>query len=208
MKIPTSLLILLAGIGSATAATVNIQISQGANQATNFANRDGTVSNGLVWGLIVSTADNQFTTGAGFAGAQLGTSLNGTRLYNSDDYFFGSTVLTAQATFADAANPGKITILNAIQVNVPGTNPVATGNPFAIVWFDPSVTSANQFISNPTFYGILSDPSWVIPAGGATQNISNYFASSPDPVRLANIIPEPSSALLGLMGLLAAFRRR
>lgn len=203
-------LLALASIGLAPAATVNIQISQGANQATNFANKDGSQSNGLVWGILISTANTSFSLI--LSSFQLGTSLNGTRLGQSDDYLIMSPVLTAQGNAGDLANPGKITSLNSIQINDPLINDIQTGDQFAIIWFDSTVTSPTQDLIGGEWYGIMTNAAWVIPAAGATQNISASFATSPDPVKLANdnVVdgPEPSSVLLGLLGALGLFRRR
>lgn len=209
MKLTSFAALLIATTGLATAATVNIQISQGSNQATNFANADGTISNGLVWGLMFSTADSNFSVFE--PGFTLSTSLNGTLIPTTDDYFISSSVLTAQGTTTDIANPGKINIMNSIQMNVPATNAIVTGTPFAIVWFDSTITSATQALGGGTKYGLLSNPAWTIPAAGATQNISSFFAGSPDPVKLANtftVVPEPSAALLGAIGALGLLRRR
>lgn len=211
MKLSKLLALACLFAGSAGAATVNIQISQGSNQATNFANAAGNVSNGLVWGLMISTGNNTFSTFA--AGYQLSTSLNGTLLPDTDDYFISSAVLTAQGTTTDLANPGKINILNGIQMAVPATNAIVTGNQFAIVWFDSTVTSATQTLTGGTSYGLLTNAAWTIPAGGATQNISASFTGSPDPVKLADDfvvtgVPEPTTALLGLLGVAGLIRRR
>lgn len=211
MKLQKYLALVAAMTGLASAATVNVQISQGANQATNFANADGSVSNGLVWGLIFSTGNSTFSVfDNGFV---LSTSLNGTLIAGTDDYFISSAVLTAQGTTTDAANPGKINIMNSIQMNVPATNSIVTGTPFAVIWFDSTVTSATQALGAGTKYGILTDPLMVVPAAGATQNVSSLFSTTPDPTKLANGrtvtgIPEPSSALLGAIGALGLLRRR
>lgn len=210
MKFAKLALLAIAAAGSAHAATVNIQISQGANQATNFASRDGNTSNGLVWGLIISTGNTTFADIP--ANFQLSTSLDGTLIPGSDDYLIMSTVLTAQGTTTDAANPGKINIMNGITMNVPATNAIVTGNQFAIVWFDTSITSATQNTAGGgQWYGLLTNAAWTIPAAGATQNISAAFSTSPDPVKLADdvrIAPEPSAMLLGLLGAVGLLRRR
>lgn len=202
---------MVAMTGLASAATVNFQISQGANQATNFTSANGTVSNGLVWGLMFSTTNTTFSVfDQGFT---LSTSLNGTLIPGTDDYFISSAVLTAQGTTTDAANPGKINILNSVQMAVPATNAIVAGNQFAVVWFDSTVTSATQQLAGGNKYGLITDPAWVVPAAGATQNISTFFATSPDPVKTASAftvtgIPEPSAALLGAIGALGLLRRR
>jgi hypothetical protein len=209
MKLTKYAALLIGITGFASAATVNIQVSQGANQATNFTNADNSISNGLVWGLMFSTADASFSEFA--PGFVLSTSLNGTLIPTTDDYFISSSVLTAQGTTTDIANPGKINIMNSIQMNVPATNAIVTGTPFAIVWFDSTITSATQALGGGTKYGLLSNAAWTIPAAGATQNISSFFSASPDPWKLANtftVVPEPSAAILGAIGALGLLRRR
>lgn len=210
MKFAKLALLAIAAAGSAQAATVNIQISQGANQATNFASRDGNTFNGLVWGLIISTGNNTFTDIP--QGFQLSTSLNGTLIPGSDDYLIMSAVLTAQGTQGDIANPGKINALNGVVMNDAATNAIVTGNQFAIVWFDTSITSPTQSTANGgQWYGIMTNAAWTIPAAAGTRNVSADFATTPDPVKLADdvrIAPEPSAMLLGLLGAVGLLRRR
>jgi hypothetical protein len=210
-----TLLFTLACTGLAPAATVNIQFSQGVNQATNFSSYDGTVSNGLVWGIMVSTSNTTF--GAIPYDFQLGTSLAGALIPGTDDYLIISSVLTAQGTTGDAANPGKINTLNSIQMNVPGTNNIVTGNQFALIWFDSVITSPTQNLWTGVqpygflAYGIMTDPSWTIPAAGTTRNVSASFSTSPDPVKRANdfvIVPEPGATLLAVLSATLLFRRR
>lgn len=208
MKIVKLVVSMLAALGCAQAATVNIQISQGANQATNFASKDGTTSNGLVWGIIVSTTNNTFSQLP--QNFQLGTSLNGILIPGTDDYFIASTNLTAQGTQGDLANPGKITSLNSVAINV-AENAITTGNQFAIVWFDTSVTSPTGSLTGGQWYGLMTNAAWTIPAASGTQNISAFFSATPDPVKNADdiqIAPEPSAMLLGLLGALGLLRRR
>lgn len=219
MKLQNLILALALGsAATASAATVVVQFSSGtATVATGFADALGSASAGLAWGIIVSNGDSVFspvpegfmlstTTGSGTAGTQLGL---------TNDYYFGSSVLTAaQATGGEAGVLGKIGQLSAITKGVSAL----TGSPFALVWFDRSVTSATGTVAGGTKYGLLTDPSFVIPADGVTQSLATAAAlnggASGDLVKPANTVtvvnsvPEPSATLLGVIGALGLLRRR
>lgn len=213
MKLTKYILALVFLSKLASAATVNIQISQGANQATNFANAAGSASNGLVWGLMISSSDNVFS--ALPENFQLSNNLGGSLIPTTDDYFISSSIFTSQGTTADSGNFGKINIMNGIVISVPATNALVPGNRFAIVWFDSTVTSSTQALAGGTQYGLLTNSTFVLPAAAGTTNVSSFFSASPDPVKTANTftvptasVPEPSAALLGMLGALGLLRRR
>jgi hypothetical protein len=211
MKMSKYIVMFAVTVGVASAATVNIQISQGANQATNFQNANGTVSNGLVWGLMFTTGDSTFSALPG--DYVLSTSLNGKLIPGTDDYFIASSSLTIQGSAADAANPGKIVSILGVVSNVPATNPIVAGTKFAVVWFDTAVASNAATLVGGQQYGLLTNPLMVVPADGGTTNVSALFSTNPDPAKPANQftvtgIPEPSAALLGALGVLGLLRRR
>ncbi len=218
MKVKNLVLALvLASAASSSAATVVVQFSAGtATVATGFADALGSAAAGLAWGIIVSNGDAVFSpVPEGFMlSTTTGLGTNGTQLGVSNDYFFGSSVLTAaQATGGEAGTLGKIGQLTAITKGVGAV----TGSAFALVWFDRSVTSATGTVTGGTKYGLLTDPSFVIPADGVTQSLATAAAlnggASGDLVKPANTftvqgVPEPSAALLGALGALGLLRRR
>lgn len=205
---------LIATMSFSSAATVVVQFSSGtATIATGFADASGSAAAGLVWGIIVSNGDNVFTDiPANFVLSTTTSATSGTQIGSSNDYYFGSSVLTAnQATGAEAGALGKIGSLSNITKGPSAT----TGASFALVWFDRSITSPTGTITGGTKYGVLTDPIFLIPADGVTQNLTAAAAlnggASGDPLKLANtvtVIPEPSAALLGAIGALGLLRRR
>lgn len=218
MKIVKLVLLLTASsVGLSSAATVIVQFSSGtATVATGFADASGSAAAGLVWGIIVSNGDGVFSplTENFVLTTTTGTGTNGSQIGSSNDYYFGSSVLTSnQATGGEAGALGKINSLGAI---TKGTG-AATGSAFALIWFDRSVTSATGTLAGGTKYGLLTDPAFVIPADGVTQNLASSAAlnggAASDPLKLANSItiagvPEPSAVLLGALGALGLLRRR
>jgi len=200
----------IATSGFASAATCVVQFSNGTNLATGFADASGSAAAGLVWGIIVSNGDNLFTniTKDFVLATTLGTGTAGTQIGTSNDYYFGSSVLTAnQTTGGEAGALGKIGSLTAITQGASAT----IGSAFALVWFDRTITSATGTIVAGTKYGILTDAAFVIPASGLTANLSAPFSATGDPIKSANtvtVVPEPSAALLGALGALGLLRRR
>ncbi|MEM1084261.1 MAG: PEP-CTERM sorting domain-containing protein [Verrucomicrobiota bacterium] len=198
---------------SASAATVTLQMSQGVTNAVNFADQGGTPQAGLTWGIIVDSGNN----GVDFAnllGATLSTTTDGIQLGGSDDYLFISgnlsgTLPNIPAFGAEANATGQLSNIAGITTEEPGTNPVAVGQPFLLVWFGTGVNQDSSLAGGES-YGVVSDASFQIPAGGATVSYAAVFAANPDPVRPADqlVVPEPSVALLGGLGLLGLLRRR
>jgi hypothetical protein len=212
MRLPLIVATALIVAGSASAATVNIQFSSGTSTiATGFADASGNAAPGLVWGIIISNGDNTFSpiTPGFVLNATTGTGTDGVRIGSTNDYFFGSGTLTStQGPGGEAGVLGKISQVTNITLG-PGAT---TGAQFAIVWFDRTINSITGTVTAGTQYGLLTDPSFIVPAGGNTLSLADtYFASAGDPVKSANtvtVVPEPSTALLGAVGALGLLRRR
>lgn len=176
--------------------------------AHNFADSAGVATNGLVWGIIIDT------NGSGFATTyDQFTPISGmTMTLNSDaistNVLVTSNVNTANnsafselnsTTFTPENTGGDGGIGSVTSIALGGANGVTQGDSFRLVWFDPSGLSA----------GFLDDGSFVIPADGNATDFSAVFRGS-DPIRSATgimIVPEPSAALLGVLGALIMFRR-
>lgn len=199
---------------SAEAATVTLQMSSGLTNAVNFANSLGVAQAGLAWGVIVDTGG----TGINYQnmlGTTLSTSTSGIHLSTSDDYLFLSTALSGtlpvNAAFgAESGATGQLGNIASMIIGVPATNPVATGQAFALVWFDAGITQTSTLTDGKKF-GFVENAAFLIPAGGATTSYASVFSANPDAIRPASQllgVPETSTALLGALGVLGLLRRR
>jgi len=205
---------LLVSTGFVSAATCVVQFSSGTSTiATGFADASGSAAAGLTWGIIVSNGDSTFSPiPANFVLSTTTTATSGTRIGTSNDYYFGSAVLTAnQTTGAEAGALGKIGSLGNITKGASAT----TGSSFALVWFDRSLNTASTpglgTVAAGTSYGLLTDANFVVPADGATVFVGTTFSAPGDAIKSANtvtVIPEASTAFLGAIGALGLLRRR
>jgi len=143
--------------------------------------------------------------------------LVGTAAIPTDDVLFICSSFMSTAGTTD----GAATLARPLNIaSIPLSGNITTGDPFAIVWFayDNAGDNAqgNDFSNTPFLvgdkYGMLALPALTIPADGANQPYASNFAGT-DPQRTAEhqfigLIPEPSTALLGLLGLVGFVRRR
>jgi len=86
-----------------------------------------------------------------------------------------------------------------------GVNP---GDVFRVIWFDRGIVAGEQVVEGDR-YGLVASPIFVLPLDGVVQNYGADFVG-PDPIRTPGLtfIPEPATALLGLLGIAASWRRR
>lgn len=206
-------LILSFSLAAATAssASVTLQFSSPTfGMATNWADSSGVGGSRLVWGIVIDTAgngfDSHFFQGVNFATAG-GQSLLTPEGNASDDYLWLSSNLmaTPNATY-DGMVPGNnaITNITSIGYNSAGVN---AGDAFAIVWFDR--TSFSGISNYGDAFGIFTDSSFIIPPDSYTVSFAPLFAGA-DSLKLmtGSLVPEPSTALLGLLGIAGLIRRR
>lgn len=166
-----------------------------------LANAAGTPTDGLVWGILIDTADDGTLHCYGELSAM--NSLEPIRLTTdsgntSDDILFLATNPTQDTSvllegdFATTGGPGGID--GFVTIEIP--TGVSVGDSFSLVWFDNV---------DPTMAGILSDLSFIIPADGSSVTYGDPFLG-PDSPRAATglkfglAIPEPSSTLLMMLG--------
>ncbi len=177
---------------------------------SNFADRAGTPTNGLIWGIIVDTDNNGFSPTYDLLALSTGQtsplSINGA---SSGDVLVTSQFATLDTSgdtefnsdFTQEINPGGPGGLGSItSVVIGGPNMITPADTFRLVWFDPDQRSA----------GFIDDATFVIGADGSNLDYSNIFRG-PDPIRPATgitLIPEPSTALLSVLGLGLLVRRR
>jgi hypothetical protein len=217
---------LLAGMlfASSAEATVTLQFNGSFNTGilSNLANAAGTVSNGMRWGVIISTADASFAgSGTNYDAYAAGVTSSGFLSFGggvTDDYYIPGT-LTADSSallegdFTTAGGNGSIVddlAGIALTGDLAGLGlgaGITSGDRFALIWF-----SDNTSLDGSS-YGLITDPSFVIPSNGALQDYGAAFAG-PDSIRPANntfgatVIPEPSRMMLLGFGLVGLFFRR
>jgi hypothetical protein len=186
--------------------TVTLDFSAPANVFKGIANSSSTVSNGLAWGIVVDTQNNGFSepflSSAGLKvedGANFG---NGYFFYNP------LTEDGTQVTFTSGLPLGGAGAIDFNSFNVYGdANPIAADQKFAVIWFGNIATQKGSSLPEGTFYGIATSASATLPSDTLS---ATYSASSFTTGRNATLqfVPEPSTALLGLLGLAGLLRRK
>jgi hypothetical protein len=185
--------------------------------ATGFADAESNIASGLVWGVVVDTAGNGFATTAWDAGFTYSANVGGIVLQNSaggatDDVLFLHTALTSSRTGDGATASSAVNSISTVTF----TNGVQGGNAFGIIWFDRGIALNSASADGQKFgfitTGLNPAPTFVLPAGAADATDYSAAFAGTDPTRAANltlgVIPEPSTALLGLLGVLGLVRRR
>jgi hypothetical protein len=203
-------------------AVVTLEMQMGAA----FDSGSTPVSDGDLWALVVDTDNNSTFTGFG---------LNGTMNQASANLFFtigqslslgtvigGNTIFAMGAFNGDSGSgiPG-LTVDN-ILVNY-GTNGTAAGLNVAFYWFPGTVYTggASETIENQVGgmnsildeSGVTGLQPMVLPTDGVfigwgAANADGGGSLPNASFTAVNLIPEPSAALLGSLGVLVLLRRR
>jgi MYXO-CTERM domain-containing protein len=210
-------LLLAASFSFGAAVSINFSNDFDTGVPQGLSNTLGVPTNGLVWGIVVDGFGNGLT---GFYNVPNFTAGSSTVLSSvngnvaTDDVLYistsGLTADTSSGTEGDGVTHGGVGGIYDI-VGIDLSNGVGTGDKFYIVWFDGCSV------------GTLTDPSFIIPAAGASVALADPFVGI-DPNRTAGLAyvgtsgtstgpgfsfcPEPSSALLGAIGALGLLRRR
>lgn len=192
-------------------ATVTLQFGQtGVARASGFANNAGIATNGMRWGIVIDSSGNGFGAGSYDVLDQTSNGFLSVGSLASDDYYVttGLSTNSATATGSDSAvTAGAITQLTNILGPTFPTG-VTAGDAFRIIWFDGTPASGS-------YYGMMSDPTFVIPADGSTVSFANVFVGDSDPIKSASLqfpgaspVPEPSRLMLLGLGFFGLFFRR
>jgi hypothetical protein len=214
---------LIAPLHGTITATFNADFSPpDGGVSSNLADSSGTVTNGLVYGILLDLNGNGFlnqydpgfslnqgalvnmtTGGGGATDDQLFISLgvNGT---DTNQFLTSDTSLLLEGDFSTPGGNGGVRGLG----DIPGS---VQGKQFALIWFDFSQARLSTTVDPGDLFGLLTDASFVLPSDGGTSTYDAPFKGV-DPVRPANdgifLVPEPNAALLCLIGTLGLARRR
>lgn len=184
--------VMLSGI-AAQGAT--LQLTTGVGAATLLKNSGGDPFAGGVWGVLIDTAGDGFSSE--YATTLLGETLQTGYFGGSNDFLY----LSANSTLAAGPLTGAAT---QVIVNYDFEAALTGGLSYTIVWFE-GVAAGEEIVAGTNF--------GISPAT-ATLPASNGDAVSPVEFHgdngIANlvVVPEPSAALLAAIGTLGLFRRR
>lgn len=213
MKSKLAVLAALVALASTSFATVtltfNTPFSQTGGVAGGFADFDGNVSNGLIWGIIIDSDNTGFFTDYDplMLQADTTTVLSRMGMSTTNVLITSDTVtssLTGQFEFSATNVPenfgGDGGIGGISNIAVDGTNGVNTNDKFRLVWFDPTGNSG----------GFIDSASFLLPPDTNATDYSAIFRGPDSPKAATGItlVPEPSSLLLSLLGFAALLRRK
>ncbi|WP_035609659.1 PEP-CTERM sorting domain-containing protein [Haloferula sp. BvORR071] len=212
MKLNKLIVTFLALAASFTAANAAVTVAFNAPFAgglsSGFTTTAGVAgTNGLKWGIIVDTTGNGLLSTYDQVALVQGTSVSLTTnggTATGDRLIFAANLTSdssqgGQALESDFATPGGNGGVDGLSFAL-AANGIAVGQAFSIVWFDSSTNKA----------GSLSNAQFLVPADGQTVTYDAPFVGV-DPVRQASnisFVPEPSSLLLGALGVFGLIRRR
>ena len=184
---------------------VALVFSDFSEQLTNRSNSAGIAAvDGLDWGIVIATGAN--TDFSQPLLGQVGLSMeDGANLGNDYIFYYGG--VTAPVGIP---NPGNGAIVASAPLNYSATY---TNKEFAIIWFD---STTKEDLSPGLKYGLITNadlPSATLiapsPDTGGEVSFSSSFpgVEAITPTNLT-LVPEPSTALLGLLGLAGLLRRK
>jgi hypothetical protein len=184
---------------------VALVFSDFGDQLTNRSNTAGLVAvDGLDWGILIASG-----TSTDFSQpllGQVGLSMaDGANLGNDYIFYYGG--VTAPVGIPSPGN-GAIVVSSALSYPTAYTN-----KPFAIIWFD---STSKSDLAPGLNYGLirnsdLASPNLIAPSpdtGGEVSFSSNFSGVESISSTNLTLVPEPSTALLGLLGLAGLLRRK
>ena len=194
---------------SSAFGTVTLQFSNTTNSTANFANGVGTGGSTLLWGVVIDAGGNGFNTsyepGLSYtAGLQTLAGTDDVVWIQGTMILFTDTQVTNGQADGQAVGDNRVTTASGVSF---GVNGIGTGDAFRIIWFD--VTAQGGTAQAGQKYGTLENAAFVIPGDGSTVPFTTFFAGA-DPLKQMThtFVPEPSAALLGLLGVAGLLRRR
>lgn len=190
------LLLAAASVTLATSHAATLQVSTPPFSLASVGNAGGVATNGLTWGVVVDTGANGFGFDMNFLAP---LNLVDGFINGSDDYLY----LSANTTTALGPSNGVVT---SVVANYDADAAVTGGQAYKLIWFDG--VAAGGALDNGQSYG-LSAATSALPAGNADlQQPAEFVGDNGAASNPITVVPEPSIALLGGLGLLGLIRRR
>ncbi|MCW1922092.1 hypothetical protein OKA05_05975 [Luteolibacter arcticus] len=210
--------LLLAALAASLIGSAEATIVLNTQFGTAFNSGGAPVAAGTLYALVIDT-DNNSTFAGGFGVNTTLGAVGANSVFTTGQQLTLGQTLGGDTIFHLGAFDGAGEGITAEVLSLTlGVNGVLNGRSFAIYWF-PGATLANRTVgtqvggmnSNLPADGGL-DP-MIMPADGATVNIGAATAdgSGTQPnIRFTavDLVPEPSAALLGLLGAVGLIRRR
>lgn len=211
----------------ASVITISSVTGAGNGVLTNLQSSTSNATSTKVWGFLVDTSaaqDGFLGTGLYSPGASLAsatqtilTTLVGGNPVNTNDVLAiaANIMVNSDNATLDGGTIASGTLARPLSLTLNYTNGIAAGQQFRLIWFDTTVNAAGTVVAGNAAYGLLSNAVFVVPGDGtANLNLTSNFVGV-DPVRTASntfapgaAVPEPSAALLGMIGALGLLRRR
>lgn len=214
MKTLSAIAGLFLAAAATSSATVTLQFSSATVRATNWANGAGAGGTNLVWGVVVDAYNNGLA-GSYYPNINFGAAPGTVQhLVDANGNATDDVLVLAQnptiliTTAVDGAAVGDNFISSVTSIPVAGTDGINTGDAFAIIWFDQTILSGNSHFDQK--YGIFGNAAFTLPSDGSTVSYAFTTFVGPEPLKPMGyaLVPEPSTALLGLLGIAGLIRRR
>lgn len=190
-----------------------------------LANSAGVATNGMRWGIVVSTSNTSFEgmNATGYDPFGPGPTTAGFLNFGgsaSDDYYIPGGLTLDTSTWDEgnftfkggAGGIGNDITGIALTGDASGVGlgaGITTGDKFALIWFSENTSG------NGSNYGMLSIPQFLIPSNGAFEDSYLSAFEGNDPIRAASftfggasVVPEPSRLMLLGLGFFGLFFRR
>ena len=219
--LPVASLLMLSSLAAQATISLNLFVGVARDSSAN------PVHDGTLWALVVDADVNQSFYGGfglnsslGQAGAQ-GAFTPGQSITVGAN--LGGDTVAAIGGFNGGLADGFEGVLDTFRNFTLGLNGMANGRSFAVYWFPGATYSGGSSAQigsqvgaiNPNVNDISGGVDrMVVPPDGATiftgaaSNDQNVGGSLPASRFIANVIPEPSSLLLGMLGGLCLWRRK
>ena len=202
MKLAYTLIALGLGLTSASALTLNFSGIE-FTDSTFVQDNAGNAVNGLAWGILVADAGGNFISSEAI-GNVTGTLQTGA--FGSNFLVLADQQTRTQTNFLAADLATMDGSVGSVNFNLSEDTSGRTGR---LIWFD-GVGSGEEIDGSGTqFAGVSTGTFDLGNNNGATLSITSTDGQNgPANIVFGEVVPEPSTGLLALLGLAGVLRRR